>query len=153
MTILQEASGREGGSEMVQHQWYSDETHEKEMKQLHFSPWYKNISRANLFHISVLRSPLVHRLLVNRQTRRCGCTKPTPGCLAEQRFGSSHASWQQAAALGFVWGGSCLPGVSPFSWEPFPQQRSRWKEGFLCLTALPVGFSVKYKISGLFLFV
>lgn len=44
----------------------SDETYEIEMKQLHFSPWYKNISRANLFHISLLRSPLVHRLLVNR---------------------------------------------------------------------------------------
>lgn len=30
----------------------SDETHEKEMKQLRFSPWYKNISGANLPHLS-----------------------------------------------------------------------------------------------------
>lgn len=62
VTVLQEACFWKGGLEMVQHQM----KHEIEMKQLHFSPWYKNISRANLFHISLLRSPLVHRLLVNR---------------------------------------------------------------------------------------
>lgn len=46
---------------MVLHQWFS-ETHEK-MKQLHFSPWYKNISRASLFHISILRGSLSSQVI------------------------------------------------------------------------------------------
>lgn len=66
---------------MVLHQWFF-ETHEK-MKQLHFSPRYKNISRTSVSHISILRAPLVHRLSVIRRTRRCDWTKPTRASLGE----------------------------------------------------------------------
>lgn len=105
---------------MVLHQQFF-ETHEK-MKQLHFSPWYKNISRVSLFHISILRAPLVHRLSVIRQTRRCDWTKPTHTSLGEDSEVPRLCAASCCPWLCLGWQAAFL-GVLPFSWEPFPEQR------------------------------